>query len=112
MNKDKPKASPAMSNAHVQMILPKINKLHAIGPAVLRVTYVNLGKHRVSSEIVGYRHKDEIILVDSGSRMAWDDFLAYARGRWPMEHEKGRNPNNVTLGVQSGGSFNATAFKN
>ena len=103
-------------NVPVEVVIPPINYFAVIGPAVWRVSYVNLGQKRISLELVAVgvgKDGDMPILklVATGETITGEQLEALRRERWPMAHEEGRNPANATLGVKNGvmggiGGFN------
>jgi hypothetical protein len=91
----------------IAVALPPRNFVTPIGPGVYRASYINEGKARVTMELVavGLRRdegKPVFALLATGEEMTAEQLDAYLRERWPMEKEIGRNPANVTLGVQNG----------
>jgi hypothetical protein len=91
-----------------QTLVPEFNLIQPISPGGLwRVCYHNEGKMRISQELVAfYESKNQLVHMVDGQVFDVQAFNAYRRQRWPLAHEKERNPENVTLGVHSGSSPN------
>jgi hypothetical protein len=85
-----------------------MNEIVVRSGVMWRVSYHNPSKARYSAELVAWATKDEddqvkiILASDPEHPMDQPTFEEYRRKTWPMEHESGRNPDNVTLGVHSG----------
>ena len=100
-----------MNNVQFKLLAPDINEINVRKGAIWRVCHHNPGGRRFSAQLVAIvtRQKNEegeevpiIILESTQEEMTPEQFEDYRRRTWPLEHENGRNPNNVTLGVQSG----------
>lgn len=91
-----------MDNDHFKMIAPPVNYLVAIGNTVWRVCFHNAGQERISCQLVATHNKaDKTFHLADGRKMTLEEFGLYRRRQWPLDHETDRNPQNVTLGVQS-----------
>ena len=90
---------------------PKMNSIKVEGGVMWRVCYHNAGQARYSAELVAWVTKEKvddkevvqiILASDIKNPMTPEEFEDYRRRQWPLAHEDGRNPDNKTLGVQSG----------
>lgn len=103
-----------MNQQQFEMVAPEINSLTVIKGCVFRVTYHNPGKRRFTSEAVAIVKKPDIqkgsaealpnviMLLATGEEFTQKEFEDYRRRTWPLKHEKERNADNPTLGVQPG----------
>jgi hypothetical protein len=100
-----------MDNDRFKLLAPAINFLVAMrlpaghpitGDAVWRVCFHNAGQERISCQFVAiYNKADKTFQLADGQLLNLEEFGQYRRRQWPLDHETGRNPQNVTLGVQS-----------
>jgi hypothetical protein len=77
------------------------------------VRYRNPGKMQMSCELIAYcpnpdppgvsmADSQEVLILTDGRSVSRAEFEDIRRREWPLEHESGRNPDNVTLGVHHG----------
>lgn len=92
-----------MDNDHFKLIAPPINRLVPFGETIWRVCYHNAGQERFSAQRVAvYNKADNTFQLTANKQvMTQEEFARYRRRHWPLDHETGRNSQNVTLGVHS-----------
>lgn len=112
----------------VEKLMPPDNHVETKGMGVWLLTYKNAGKLRITYELIGIlipikpkksTGKEEttvagaigVRLLSTGQIMTRKAFEEYRRKTWPAPHEKERNPDNITLGVQSGVGKGIGGFK-
>lgn len=83
-------------------MLPPDNLVYNIGPSIWRVTYSNNGKLSISSQLVGIKIGHDMVITPGGETYSIDNFEKMRRERWPMSHENGRNPENISLSIHKG----------
>jgi hypothetical protein len=105
-----------------QFVSPLLEKkIHVVfGPYLFQVVWENPGQKRISLEVIGVAGPDvpeevkgvvkEFMFAD-GTRVPFTEAQETIRKKWPQTHEVGRNPDNVTLGVQSGVVGSKASFK-
>lgn len=84
-----------------ELFAPKINTIVKFGGCLYRVSYVNVGKERVTFECLGYFLNNTQLKLMNGKVLYVEKFDEYRRKTWPLAHETGRNTANVTLSVDS-----------
>lgn len=91
-----------MDNDHFKLIAPPINRLVPFGETIWRVCYHNAGQERFSCQYIATHNRaDNTFQMADGQLLNVDEFDRYRRRHWPLDHETGRNSQNVTLGVHS-----------
>lgn len=93
-----------------EMIVPAINEIVKWKNGLWRVCNHNPGHERFSANMTGIIMPDGTVHLSSGKIITLEEFDFYRRQHWPMKHEDGRNPGNVTLGVRSGTMPNKGGF--
>jgi hypothetical protein len=102
-----------LSNKGKEALLPPHHFVFRLLLYTLVVKYRNAGKMQISCEIVAYcpnpdppgtplEDSKEVLILTDGKVVDRQEFEEIRRVRWPLEHEVGRNPDNVTLGVHHG----------
>jgi hypothetical protein len=105
-----------------QFVAPLLEKkIHIVfGPYIFQVCYENPGQRRISLEVIGIAGPDppegvttmvKEFMFASGERVPFSEAQDIIRKKWPQKHEVGRNPDNVTLGVQDGVVGSKASFK-
>jgi hypothetical protein len=100
-----------IDNATFMKAAPGMNELFAKDGCLFRVCYHNPSKKRYSAEYLAKifieRDKEtgeekKKVMLNNGEVLSFEKFEVWRKANFPIAHEAGRNPNNITLGVHSG----------
>lgn len=117
------KKIPALPNEKKAAFLPPVGMPFKLNNFFFfAVSYQNVGKMRISCDYLGmtpnpdppgtsFKDSKEIVILKDGRQLNRQDFERWRRENYPTEAERGRNPDNVTLGVQSGVLGGGAKFK-
>jgi hypothetical protein len=96
------------TSAKLKAILlpPQTGLIYVIGPLAFKIGYINTGKMQFNSEFYGLLLPNKQGIMRPGGHI---EPPQETRAANPAPHEIGRNPNNVTLNVQSG-AIDATSI--
>lgn len=91
-------------------MLPPVNFAFNIGPTIWLVTYINQGKKTISCRIIGVKIGHDKVIMPDGTEYSIDAFDKMRRQCWPLAHEQGRNPQNVSLSINNGSMPGSAAY--